>query len=262
MKMMEDERMNIFRRPDEFDKSFPQAEIDKITKQNASIVNLALDEFIAKNAQADTGAIESFRRDIREMISSVDERIHYWEARRTEFLQLSTAMLAASIVGIVAILPSVLSRKQLFAFPTYLDLPVLIAGVFLFFGSTWLIYLWNKQNNPSYPFTKGYKVWRWHYRHAEKNPLDTNVFDFDQTTFNEQVRLFAENMTDYKIKTLKANSKELIDEDLSQLYVLITNEKFKIKFVSQLRDALMNTLFLALVVGVVSIVILAAITYY
>jgi hypothetical protein len=258
---VEDKDMNIFRKTDLFDITFPKDEIDRITEENKKKVSVALDEFIEKTKEGGNqkGALQ---RDIREMIGSVDERIHYWETRRTQFLQLSTAILAASIVGIVAISPSVLTRSDLFVFPTLLDLPILLASIFLFFGSLWLIYLWNLQNNPSYPFTKGYEVWRWHYRHAERHPLDTNVFNYTEDIFKKQVKNFAENVTEYKIRTLKADYKELLDQDLTQLYLLITNEKFKIKFVSQLRDSLMRVLGMALLVGIISFLIFAVGLYF
>ena len=166
--------MNILKRVDQIEHDFPEDEVENITKEFSIKVSDALDNFLKiKNKEE----IQEIRTDIREMILAIDKRVNYWESRRTQFLQLSVAIFGASVVGIVAILPGVISRNTLFKFPNYLDVPILISLIVLFFGSIYLVIEWNKQNNPNYPFTKGYRVWRWHYRHAEKTPLDTDVFN-------------------------------------------------------------------------------------
>ncbi|MFC1539735.1 hypothetical protein ACFL6H_09950, partial [Candidatus Latescibacterota bacterium] len=62
-------------------------------------------------------------------------------------------------------------------------------------------------------------------------------------------------LLEYKLRNLRSTPDELFDQDMSQLYLLITNEKFKIKFVSKLRDMFFKTIELAGACWVFTIVI-------
>jgi hypothetical protein len=236
--------MKLFGGIDKLDQEFPEAEIEEIHRQASRQVQEALDRFFQKCKEEETESWIRRWEDAKQMIEHVDQRIHYWETRRTQFLQLATGILAASLAAIIAILPRLYDANLC----TVQSIPfcaVFVASLVLTFGCIVLLTIWNRQNNPSYPFTKGYRIWRWHYRHAEKTPLDTNVFGYDRETYREQARIFAENLSNYKVRTLESEPRELLDQDLSQLFLLLTNEKFKIKFVSQLRNCLWTTLRLA-----------------
>jgi hypothetical protein len=110
-------------------------------------------------------------------------------------------------------------------------------------------------NNPNYPFVKMPRIWRWHYRHAEKNSIDTNISKYDSEKYKTQIDIFIDNLENYGIKTLKADYKELLDQDISQLFLLITNEKFKIKFVTHLRDCFYKILSVSIYSFVILIII-------
>ena len=78
------------------------------------------------------------------------------------------------------------------------------------------------------------------------------IYYISNDKFKDLVLKYAENLESYKLKTLKSDPKDLFDQDLSQLFLLITNEKFKIKFVSRLRNILVNTIRSAFAFGVLA----------
>ena len=191
-------------------------------------------------------------QDVRELIYHLDGRIHYWDDRRTQYLQLVATILGASLAGILAITSIALSshgtsnqlnKLILFSF-------ILVPLIVLVIGSIIIIRLWNRQNNPPYPFTKSYKVWRWQYRHAEKEPLNTDTASYTEASFKQEVDKYSDNLYTYKSDYLKSSINDLLDQDLSQLYLCIINEKFKIKFVSKLRDSFYSMLIYALWSGI------------
>ena len=234
---------------DDLEKQFPEAEIDSEHKRGRARVSKVLSEFLEK-ANKDPEMLTRRWADIREMIINVDARVNYWENRRTQFLQLTVALLATALAGSVAILANLDLTTWLKTEQSLRYLPILAPCVALFLGSLRLLLLWNRQNNPNYPFTKAYRVWRWHYRHAERTPSDCDFRKYTPDKFREEVRRFADNLAEYKIKTLEGDPADLIDQDLSQLYLLITNEKFKIECVSVLRDSLLETCRFAFWVGI------------
>ena len=243
---------------DRLDREFPDATIDEISDEHKPDIEAAFDTFFkSRSGENDSLSVKHFIEDTQRLIFHVDGRINYWENRRTQFLQIGAASLTASIVGIVSLFPEIpnaIALKDGLSLKSIVMLPTFVASIALFFGNIKLINIWNRQNNPNYPFTKGTKTWRWHYRHAELNEVETDTDKFNEAKFAEEARIFADNSAYYKIKTLTSSTKELIDQDLSQLYLLLTNEKFKVKFVNKLRDCLLNTLLIALY--------LAALTFF
>lgn len=236
------------------DNDYPQSSIEEISQLNQQKMEEVYRQLFTNPENHEK--IQKIVKETREMIPQIDERIHYWESRRTQFLQISVGILAAALAGIVAVAPDVFERideNQFFSFPTAIYMPLLILSILLIVGSTKILILWNKQNNPPYPFTKGTKTWRWQYRHAETKATNTDFLKFNRTRMEEEAFIFANNMIDYKIKTLTSDEQELLDQDLSQLYLLLINEKFKIKFVSQLRDMLISSLRNAAIAAIITI---------
>jgi hypothetical protein len=123
--------------------------------------------------------------------------------------------------------------------------PPLLFACTIFLGCVILLLIWNSQNNPNYPFTKGSQSWRWQYRHAEKEPLMTNNIRWDENLYLSEAEKYNRNLFDYKRKFYTTDKPSFISTDLSQLYLCITNEKFKIKFVSRLRNGLYICLMIA-----------------
>ncbi|MDD1745136.1 MAG: hypothetical protein LUQ20_04920 [Candidatus Methanoperedens sp.] len=236
---------------DQLDKDYPPNRISENYENGRKKIEEQLNTFV-ENYKNDNQMLSARWQDIRNLVTHLDGRIHYWEGRRTQYLQLTTAILAASLAGIIAISNSalgatnVLDRFIFFA-------PIIASLLVLIFGSIMIIRLWNVQNNPSYPFTKGYKIWRWQYRGAENKPSNTDLSSYTKESFEREVNLFSENLYLYKSKYLSASLEDLLDQDLSQAYLCITNEKFKIKFVSDLRDKFYMILIIAFRIGLIFI---------
>lgn len=243
------------RKIDYIEKNFPEEEITKIfenTKENNSedisnFVNTCITKI------GPEGILQRWEQ-IRQMLFHLNERINYWENRRTQFLQIGLGILGASLAGVVAIFANIKELSDLFITSNasnVLIYPTAKGIVYLFifilctcfvFGSLKLVNLWNRQNNPNYPFTKGYRVWLWHYRHAEEIPSDARICRYTKQKFKEEVNNFCHNIVSYKKRFLQSSINDMIDQDLSQVYLLLINEKYKIKMVSALRDLFINML--------------------
>jgi len=219
------------------DQNFPKTDIDTISKEKEKEVEAAYGKV------KDGELLKKICSETREMIPQIDERIHYWEDRRTMFLQVSLGITAAALAGIIAIASESNNViKDFFSFSTFIYVPVFVLCVILVIGGTKILALWNEQNNPTYPFNKATKTWRWQYRHAETNPINTEVGKFTNKVLEREAYKFANNLADYKIKLLSSTARELLDQNLSQLYLLLINEKYKIKFLTKLRDLLFSVL--------------------
>lgn len=255
---------------DEIEQSFPKDEVERRHNVGREKIKEVLDEF-TKKSHDDSAKDEFWHRwsHIREMIQHINDRVDYWEARRTQFLQIGIGLLAASIAGVIAILDNLSSPPSLLLFfdaqfiglvpfaKGILHILVLGICVCFTFGSLHLLFVWNKQTNPNYPFTKGYRTWVWHYRHAEQEELAADVEDSNVDNFHKEVEKYSRNLIYYKTRILQSNLAELLDQDLSQVYLLLTNEKFKIKMVSRLRDSLLTTTWFALITSLMEIILLA-----
>ncbi len=248
--------MVLFKKINFLDDSFPEHEIEELSKKDEDHIKAEIEKFFNDNGKESSHTIKRRWNSIRDMIFSLDERIRYWENRRTQFLQLATALLAAAILSIVTILPRYPNINILNKFEYFIYTPVAIASLVLLFGSLRLLKIWNNQNNPNYPFSKGYRVWRWHYRHAEKAPLETKVESYTIDSFKKEAIKFHDNLTTYKLKTIQSEATELFNQDLTQLYLLIINEKFKIKFVNTLRNSLVKTLNFSWIFGILSLFVM------
>ena len=246
---------NFFHRLNYLDNNFSKEDIEKLSKNSFKRFSKELDNFCKNGKPNREEKYKMLRKDIREMILNIDNRIHYWESRRTQYLQLATAILAASIIGIITTFQKIFLFQNLYDLQSIAYMVILIPCLILFLGSIYLLNVWNKQNNPNYPFVKMPRIWRWHYRHAEKNSIDTNISKYDKEKYKTQIDIFIDNLENYGIKTLKADYKELLDQDISQLFLLITNEKFKIKFVTHLRDCFYKILSVSIYSFVILIII-------
>lgn len=243
----------------EIEKGFLPEDIDKLHNNGRQAIDAVLTS-VTNKSKDDKSKDEFWQRwsHIREMLQHVNDRVNYWETRRTQFLQIGIGLLAASIAGILAIAGDLSSPTDLFIVigRNHIDTVACLKGALYCFtlivclcfaiGSVKLLKIWNTQNNPDYPFTKGYRTWVWHYRHAEENSLSTDVHNFSEDTFRVEVEKFSKNLLFYKERMLNSSLAELLDQDLSQLYVLLINEKFKIDMVSRLRDCLLKTAWFAL----------------
>ncbi len=219
--------------------------IEKINESHSSLyqeIKPYLDSFANKDKDEKSRLWEN----ILSMIYHVHSRLEYWENRRTQFMQVAAILLAASVAGLITILPELLNEifniKAFNGLQPFIYAPFALVLLYVILGSAYLIYTWNNQNNPNYPFTKAYRIWRWQYRGAEKESTETKLLFNNMDEYEKQIKKFGTNLKYYKEKTIISSEKDLFDQDLSQLFLLITNEKYKIKYLSNLRDILFGTI--------------------
>lgn len=204
----------------------------------------------------------------REMVKDIDNRIHYWEDRRSQFLTYALGVLSLSFAGALTLIPkfisdlvnSVKNQTFLLSVNSVIFIPIFLFFITLIIGSILLILLWNRQNNPDYPFTKGTKIWRWQYQGAEKTKSTIKI-KYNQKEFIEEVNKFSDNEEYYKKRLLNSSKAELFNQDLSQLFLLLINEKYKIKFVSSLRNMMFRIILISLSILIFSLIILAVIKF-
>jgi hypothetical protein len=193
-------------------------------------------------------------QDIRNLLETLQDRNEYWEQRRGLFLQIALGMMAFSIAigtAIAAVFDRLMTHPFTFIIMgavIAISLTVLIAGIAI-------IRIWNRQNNPDYPFTKGYRHWRWQYRYAEEIIPEFKYRYESKEEFEKDVETYIRNLHSYAEKTLNITPMEILEQDISQLFLLIENEKYKIKFISELRDEVTRWLSITLWVGAASVVI-------
>jgi hypothetical protein len=170
--------------------------------------------------------------------------------------------MVAFSLAIIGALAAVFDRLIAYS-PTFVVLGIiLLVAIASTAGGIHLIRIWNRQNNPDYPFTKGHKIWRWQYRYAEDIQ---HPFRYRYKTLKEyeaDIEVFLKNLQSYAGKTLDLKPMGILEQDISQLFLLIENEKYKIKFVSELRDTLARWLSVILWVGVGALVVFVAFVYF
>lgn len=182
------------------------------------------------------------------MISAVADRIHYAEARRTNFTVLAGVLVA----GGVALLTFILDKNL----PRVVSYPILIGSIESIILGIILLLAFARQTN-RYPWTAATKTWKWFYRDAlpDQGKFDLSwksLFRFGsektklQGEYNRQLPIFSE-----KMKSLEDFDLSL-DQDMQQLYVLHINEKFKNVHLTQLRSIMEWGVFLIALSAMVS----------
>jgi hypothetical protein len=229
----------------DFDIEFSKDEIgDDFLKKEEKVISLIRTK-LSDNKDG-MRELESRNNEILNLIDNLDKRIHYWETRRTQFLHIALGIIGASLAGIIAIIPQIqelMTNSSIYRNWNIFYIPISSSLFTLLLFSIWSVVIWNKQNNPSYPFTKGIKIWRWQYRYAEDQEMTVSPGLQDKDPkFLEEIRKFQSNLILYKQKTIESDLPILYNQNLSQLYLLITNEKFKIEFVTALRNQLILSL--------------------
>ncbi len=218
-----------------------------------------LSDFETKDKKNNLRNLHYLNDEVLQMIDHIDGRVQYWENRRNQFLPIALGLLGASLAGILSLIPEI---DKTFNNVYLIDwnivfLPLAISLISIIVGSIRLVWVWNLQNNPNYPFTKGYRVWRWHYRSAEQEGKESEV-DIgvnDEEKYLAEVKKYQKNLINYKKLTIKSNFTELLNQNISQVYLVIVNEKYKIKYVSELRNTLINCLQWALISFPLSLVL-------
>jgi len=204
---------------------------------------------------------QALSNDVRELLQTLQGRNEYWEQRRGLFLQIALGMLAFSI-AIGTAIAAVFDKLMLHPFTFIIMGGVIAVSLAILVGGIQIIRIWNRQNNPDYPFTKGYKHWRWQYRYAEEIIPEFKYRYESKEEFEKDIETYIRNLHSYADKTLNLKPLEILEQDISQLFLLIENEKYKIKFVSELRDEVTRWIFVTLWVGVASVIICGALIWF
>jgi hypothetical protein len=171
---------------------------------------------------------------LQPILEAVAARIHYAEARRTNYSVLAGVFVAAGIAILTfsfgAIDTLVIRYGAAFAAAAMILLGLAIVWVF------------GRQTN-RYPFTEATQTWKWFYRDAL--PRST-AFQIPwqsyvrwgkekarvQTEYTNQLPGFEERMRDL------SDTNASVEQDLQQLYTLHVNELFKNLFLNHLRQLL------------------------
>jgi hypothetical protein len=168
-----------------------------------------------------------------DLINSIAQRIHYSEERRSKYVLMATAFLAAGI--------------SIFAF-CMKDLSILFnftifgVAVELIIVSLLILFVYSRQTN-NYPFNSTNK--KWFYRQAipedEKFKISFGTVLFKtkkeklavEQQFNQSFMLFEQEM-----KAILTIPERDISENNNQIFTLHLNEKYKNAYLSQLRNIL------------------------
>jgi len=200
-------------------------------------------------------------QDIRDLLETLQDRNEYWEQRRGLFLQIALGMMAFG-VAIMTAVAAVFDKLIVHPFTFVIMGVVLAISVTVVISGIQIIRIWNRQNNPDYPFTKGYKHWRWQYRYAEEVIPEFKYRYKSTEEFEKDIEAYIKNLHSYAERTLNLTPMGILEQDISQLFLLIENEKYKIKFVSELRDEVTRWLYVTLWVGVASLIVCVALVWF
>lgn len=197
--------------------------------------------------------LRALQETLQYLIGHIDDRIHYAESRRAPLVVAGGGLFAGSLALISLVLPNV-------SYPP-LRFSLIIFGVcgVLVSAATWFLYA--RQTNFKYPFTKATKTWKWFYRDALPNqeafkvPIHTfqsrQSFEHGKQAFTSQWEQFKQNQVP-GLRDLATS----VYQDLQQLYVLHVNEFYKNRFLTHLRSVLSVGLLVSLALSVAVFVIL------
>ena len=164
------------------------------------------------------------------VIAAAAERIHYAEARRTNYSVMAGALIAAGIVIFTFAFGTIYMQWMRFgAVAGSLSMIVLGAVV---------LYIFGKQTN-RYPFTSATKTWKWFYRDAlhDHKAFDVKLWQSWSVQKTRVQSVYADQLPKFKEQMLKlADDQTDLDQDIEQAYVLHINEKYKNLYLSQLRS--------------------------
>lgn len=199
-----------------------------------------------------TDRVTELREEFQHLISTIADRIHYAEARRSGFSVIASALIAAA----VAIFPFIATQvdDQRLQVSGY----VFCAGVFVL--GVVLLLIFSRQTNYSYPFTAATTTWKWFYRDAIPGQADFNVRWVDYVGQTSHRKQQGKNAYTNKWAAFFEKEKELLTspavsllQDIQQIYVLHVNEKYKNDFLRHLRTCL--------TIGFLAVILLTASTF-
>ena len=186
--------------------------------------------------------------EINSIIMLANNRIYYTEDRLSKIATFSVALMGIGMAFFAGII-------HLNGWAFFIGLITAVSFV-LTGGITSLIN--SSYMNPKYPFRAMKGDWKWFY----SGIIDTAyhpkpVFQDNQSEFFKKRLLHMQGLNDYAQKLLTENKSERLKVDLQQLYLLHLNEKYKTRYLSNLRSILIRgivitSIFLFILVGLIT----------
>lgn len=196
--------------------------------------------------------LAELQRNLTHLIDHIANRIEYAETRRSNIAILGSTVVAASI----AILTLVLTNIDYVPIKSML---ICMSMTGIIFGAL-VLFVFAKQTNFRYPFTKVAQTRKWFYRYSLRNyEAFTAPFIFDQSEkdFQKSKDEYASQWTEFytnNIEDLKDLRKN-IAQDLEQVYLMHVNERYKNLFLTQLRSIFSYGIVITVVLGILALLI-------
>jgi len=173
--------------------------------------------------------------EVNSIIHLVNSRIYYTEDRLSKIAAFSVALMGigmAFFAGIIHLngLTFIVGLIAALSF-------VLTGGIVSLINSSYM--------NPKYPFRAMKDDWKWFYAGIiNKDYRPKPVFQDSRTEFLKKRLHHMQGLNDYANKILAENKSERLKVDLQQLYLLHVNEKYKNRYLSNLRNILIRGIFI------------------
>lgn len=192
--------------------------------------------------------IEKKIDEVNSIIQLVNNRISYTEDRLAKIITFSVALMGIGMAFFAAII-------MLSGVTFYIGL--ITAFSFFFTGGlTALVH--SIYVNPKYPFRAMKNDWKWFYAGIiTKDYHPKPLFQDSNSEFLSKRLLHMQGLNQYAEKVLDEGKSERLKVDLQQLYLLHVNEKYKNRYLSNLRNILFRGLlvtiiFLFMLVGLIT----------
>ena len=199
--------------------------------------------------------LERLNQSLLFRIEHMVRRIEYAESRRGAIATLAGGLLAAGI-ALFAILLDAPSG------PVRVALGVLASAVLASAALT--LVAWFRQTNPPYGFIradKSRRPWKWFYRDA-LGDHEAFAFDWwrrkDSPTNTKPIKAFEVQWGPFAERELQlVDLQKDVLQNLQQVYLLHVNEKYKNRFLSQLRTVLLRGVVASLLAFFITLAIAA-----
>ncbi|MBC8274853.1 MAG: hypothetical protein H8E40_07790 [Chloroflexi bacterium] len=157
----------------------------------------------------------------RELIFHIHQRIEYCEKRRGQMVIISLSLLAAAVALFAATFLEAMDSELLVSLAR-------LAALLLFLTAAITLGLYALQTNFKYPFVQITKTWRWFYHYSVSKEYKPPFFPFEGPNQREKMqKMHLQDMLTYAERTLGSSSKEELEQDLEQLFLVIVDEKYK-----------------------------------
>ena len=208
---------------------------------------------LCQNAALGDEDVEALGKRCRELIYHVHDRIQYAEGRRAQMATVALYLLAGALALVAATFTEVMSGCA-----TSMSL-LRFTSLAMFLTSLVTLTLYAQQTNYSYPFVGATKTsfWFYHYCISSDYRVPRIPFAEKKSAKLDMRVIHMRDMLAYARATLTSTSRDRLEQDLEQLFLLIANEKYKNAQLTHLRTAL--SIGLPVIVGLAGAAVIVAI---